>query len=150
MCTLWFSSYHQGMGVLKALPQYRHPASCPAKGSSTGGGVGFQISLPSWVLQNEVFYGGQSANPPTNLLIKSNPTAGRRPQTQLGTRYGWPLSHKELLRPLTGFVFNPAWCLYPHTLLTRKPGGGDGLVADNPTMKQVSAGLHGTCSKSQM
>ena len=64
------------------------------------------------VLQNEVFYGGRSANPTTNLLIKSNPTAGGRPQTQLGTRYGWPLAHKELLRPLTGFVLHPARCPY--------------------------------------
>ena len=31
-------------------------------------GVGFQISLHLWVLRNEVFYGGQSANPATNLL----------------------------------------------------------------------------------
>ena len=64
-------------------------------------GVGFQISLRFCVLQNEGFYGGRSANPATNLLIRSNPTAGGRPQTQLGTRYGWPLAHKELLRPLT-------------------------------------------------
>ena len=100
-------------------------------------GVGFQISLRFCVLRNEGFYGGRSANPATNLLIRSNPTAGGRPQTQLGTRYGWPLAHKELLRPLTGFVFNPAGCPYANTLLTRKPGGGDGLVADNPIMKQV-------------
>ena len=45
-------------------------------------------------------------------LIRSNPTAGGRPQTQLGTIYGWPLAHKELLHPLTGFVFNPAG--YPY------------------------------------
>ena len=45
-------------------------------------GVGFQIFWCfSYVLQNEGFSGGQSANPPTNLLIKSNPTAGRCPQT---------------------------------------------------------------------
>ena len=68
-------------------------------------GVGFQIFLRCCVLRNEGFYGGWSANPATNLLIKSNPTAGECPQTQLGTRYGWPLAHKELLRPLTGFVF---------------------------------------------
>ena len=79
-------------------------------------GVGFQISLYFCVLQNEGFYGGQSANPATNLLIRSNPTAGGRLQTQLGTRYGWPLAHKELLRPLTGFAFNPAGCPYPNTL----------------------------------
>jgi len=97
-----------------------------------------------------VFYGGSSANPATNLLKKSNPTAGGRPQTQLGTRYGWPLAHKELLHPLTGFVFNPAGCPYPSTLLTRKPGGGDGLVSNNPTMEQVSTGLHDTCCKSQI
>ena len=96
--------------------------------------VRFQISLHLWVLQNEVFYGGRGANLATNLLINSNQTAGGRPQTQLGIRYGWPLAHKELLHPLTRFVFNPAGCPNPNTLLTRKPGGGDGLVADNPTM----------------
>ena len=83
-------------------------------------GVGFQISLRFCVLRNEGFYGGRSANPATNLQIRSNPTAGGRPQTPLGTRYGWPLAHKELLRPLTGFVFNPAGCPYPNTLLTKK------------------------------
>ena len=113
-------------------------------------GVGFQISLRFFVLRNEGFYGGRSANPATNLLIRSNPTEGGCPQTQLGTRYGWPLAHKELLHPLTGFVFNPFGCPYPNTLLTKKPGGGDGLVADNPTMVQASAGLHDTCSKSQI
>ena len=96
------------------------------------------------------FYGGPSANPATNLLINRNPTAGGRPQTQLGTRYGWLLAHKELLHPLTGFVFNPAGCPYPNTLLTRKPGGGDGLGVDNPSMKHVSTDLNGTCSKSQI
>ena len=68
----------------------------------------------------------------------------------MGTINGWPLAHKELLRPLTAFGFNPAECPYPYTLLTRKPGGGDGIFTDNPTMKPVSAGLHGTCSKSQI
>ena len=111
-------------------------------------GVGFQISLRFYVLRNEGFYGGRSANPATNLLRRSNPTAGGRPKTHLGTRYGWPLAHKELLRPLTGFVFNPAGCPYPNTFLTRKPGGGDSLVADKPTMELVSTGLHDTCSKS--
>ena len=113
-------------------------------------GVGFQISSRFCVFRNEGFYGGRSTNPATNLLIKSNPTAGGHPQTQLGTRYGWTLAHKEPLRPLTGFVFNPDGCPYPNTLLTKKPGGGDGLVADNPTMEQVSTGLHDTCSKSQI
>ena len=37
-----------------------------------------------------------------------------------------------------------------YTLITKKLGGRDGLVADNPTMEQVSTGLHGTCSKSQI
>jgi len=114
-------------------------------------GVSFQIFLCfENVLRNEEFYVGWSPNPATNLLIRNNPTAGGRPQTQLGTRYGWPLTHKELLHPLTGFVFNPAGCPYPNPLLTRKPGGGDGLVADNPTMEQVSSGLYDTCSKSQI
>ena len=44
--------------------------------------VGFQFSLHFLcVLWNEVFYGGWSANPATNLLEKGNPTAGGRPQT---------------------------------------------------------------------
>ena len=98
-------------------------------------GVGFQISLRFCVLQNERLNSGRSANPATNLLIRSNPTAGGRPQTQLGTRSGCPLAHKELLCPLTGFVFNPAGCPYPNILLTKKPGRGDGLVAANPTME---------------
>ena len=50
--------------------------------------------------------------PPTSLKKKSNPTAGRRPQTQFGTRYGWPLAHKELLRSLTGLVLPPAGYIY--------------------------------------
>ena len=86
--------------------------------------------------------------PPTSLI--SNPTAGGRPQTQLGTRYGWPLAHKELLRPLTGFIFNPAGCPYHTPSSPGNLGGGDGLVAANPTMKRVSTGLPGTCSKSQI
>ena len=76
------------------------------------------------VLWNEGFYGGRSVNPATNLLIRSNPTAGGHPQTQLGTRYGWPLAHKELLRPLTGFVFHPAGCPY-HT-----PSSPENLVGE--------------------
>ena len=87
-------------------------------------GVGFQIFLRFCVLWNEGFYGGRSANPATNLLIRSNPTAGGRPQTQLGTRYGWPLAHKELLHPLIGFVFNPAGCPY-HT-----PSSPENLVRE--------------------
>ena len=85
---------------------------------------GFSDFLRFSVLRNEGFYGGRSANTATNLLIRSNPTAGGRPQTQLATRYGWPLAHKELLRPLTGFVFNPAGCPYPNTLLTKKTWWG--------------------------
>uniref|UniRef100_A0A8C4WPH4 tRNA (adenine(58)-N(1))-methyltransferase n=1 Tax=Eptatretus burgeri TaxID=7764 RepID=A0A8C4WPH4_EPTBU len=101
---------------------------------SSTGGVGFQFSLRfSCGLRNEGFYGGRSANPATNLLIKRNPTAGGRPQTQSGTRYGWPLAHKELLCPLTDFVFIPAGCPYPNTILTRKPGGGDSFIADHGT-----------------
>ena len=124
----------------------------PAKGSCTAGTPTecvFSFLCVFSVLRNEGFYGGRSANLGTNLIIRSNPTAGGRPQTRLGMRNGWPLAHKELLRPLTGFIFNPAGCPYPNILLTRKPGGGDGLVADNPTMEQVSTGLHDTCSKSQ-
>ena len=60
------------------------------------------------------------------------------------------LAHKELLHTFTGFVFCPAGCPYTCTLLTRKLGGGDGFVVDNPTMEQASRGLHGTWSKSQI
>ena len=50
-------------------------------------GEGFQICfLCFWnVLWDEGFCSGWSANPATHLLIKINPTAGRHPQTQLGT-----------------------------------------------------------------
>ena len=114
-------------------------------------GVGFQVFLCfENVLWNERFSGGWSANPATNLLENGNLTAGGRPQTQLGTTYGWLFAHKELFHLLAGFVFNPYGGPYSKTLLTRKPGGGDGLVADNPTMEQVSTGLHGTCSRSQI
>ena len=85
--------------------------------------VGFQISLRFCVFRSEEFYGGRSANPATNLLL-SNPTAGRCPQTQLGIRYGWPLAHKELARPLTGFVLHPAGC--PH----HTPSSPGNLVGD--------------------
>ena len=73
-------------------------------------GIGFQFSLLFCVLQSEGFNCGQSANPATNLFEKSNPTAGVLPQTQLGTRYGWPLAYKELLDPLTGLAFDLAGC----------------------------------------
>ena len=82
---------------------------------------------------------------PLSSSTKSNLNAGGYQQTQLGTGYGLPLAHKELIRPLTSFAFNPVGC--PHhtpTLLSRKPGGGEGLIPDNLTMKQVSSGLHGT------
>ena len=101
-------------------------------------------------MQNKSFYGGPSANPATNLLIISNSAAGRLPQTQLRTRYGWPLANMELLHSLSGFVLHPAGCPYPNTLLNKTVGGGDGLVADNPTMEQDITGLHATCSKSQI
>ena len=42
---------------------------------------------------------------------------------------------RSFLRPLTCFVFHPAGCLA--TLFTRQLGEGKGLVADDPTMKQV-------------
>ena len=114
-------------------------------------GVGFQIFLCFCnVLRNDGFYGGPIANPANNLLIRSNPTARGCPQTQWGTRYGWTLAQKELLHHLTGFVFHSAGCPYPNTLLTRKPGGGDGLVTANPTIEQVSTGLYDTKSKSQI
>ena len=84
------------------------------------------------------------------------PTAEKKKVSQLQEnvcRQNWALDMdgrwlKELLCPLTGFDFNPSGCPYPYNLLTMKRGGGDGLVADNATMKQVSTDLHGTCSKS--
>ena len=114
-------------------------------------GVGFQIFLCfENVLRSEGFYRGRSAIPTTNPLKRGTQLQEDVCKTQLGTRYGQLLVHKELLHPLAGFVFNPAGCPYSNTLLIKKPGGGDGLVADNPTMEQVSTGLHDTCSKSQI
>ena len=141
------------MGAPKALPQSHHLVSCPVKGSSTGGTstewvFGFLFSV--FCRMKGFFYDGRIANPATTLLKTSHPTAVGRPQTQLGTRYGWPLAHKEFLHRLTGFVFNPAWCPYHTLFLTKKHGREDGLVTENPTMKQVSTGLHGTCSKSHI
>ena len=49
--------------------------------------------------------------------------------------------------PFDRFSFQSCWVSIAYTLLVRKPGGGDGLVADNPTMKQVSTALHGTCKQ---
>ena len=93
-------------------------------------GVGFQIFLCfENVLRNEGFYGGRSAIPSTNL-IKNNPTAGGRLQTQLGTRYGWLLAHKELLRPLTGFVFLQ---LRVHIQTPSSPGNLVGETVSAPT-----------------
>ena len=51
--------------------------------------------------------------PPSSLKNVTQLHFGRQ-QTQLGTQYGWPLAHVELLRLLTGCVFNPAGCPY-HT-----------------------------------
>ena len=50
-------------------------------------GVGFQIFFLcfSYVLQNQGFYSGWSANPAIKLLIESDAIAGGHPQTQLGT-----------------------------------------------------------------
>ena len=136
------------MGVLKALPQSCHSASCPVKGSSTGGTPqsGFSVffafvGFAEWSVLRwpECKFCHQHSKKTT-----SNPMAGRRLHTQLGTINGWPLAHKELLCHLTGFVFNPPGCPYPYTLLTKKPYEGDGLVTSNSTMKQISPGLHHT------
>ena len=109
---MWFSSYHQrvegpeGFAPIPSSGELTCRGQLPRRYSH---GVGFHIFLCfENVLRNEGFYGGLSANPATILLIKSNATAGGHPQTQLGTRYGWPLAHKEFLHPLTGFVFNPS------------------------------------------
>ena len=85
----------------------------PCEGKLHRSGFSYFLCFEN-VLRNKGFYGGRSANPATNLLIRCNPTAGGRPQTQFGTRYGLPLVHKELLHPLTGFVFNPAGCRSKH------------------------------------
>ena len=100
------------IGGPEGFTQSRHPVSCTAKGSCTGGTPTEWVFRFLCVLRNVGFYGGRSANPATNLLIINNSTAGGRPQTQLGTRYGWPLAHKEQLHPLTGFVVNPVRCPY--------------------------------------
>ena len=42
---------------------------------------------------------------------------------KLGTRYEWLLAHKELLHPLTDFVFNPTGCSLPYIL---PPGNLEG------------------------
>jgi len=81
------------IGGLEGFAPSRHLVSCPAKAICTGGTPTewvFRFLKCFWnVLRNEGFYGGRSANPATNLLIKSNPTAGGHLQTQLGTRYVW-------------------------------------------------------------
>ena len=100
------------MEVPKALPQSHHLVNCPVKGSCTRGTPTECIFC--WfflrflcVLRNEVFYGGRSANPATNLLERGTQLQ-EDIRRQLGTRYEWLLDHKELLCPLRGFVFNPA------------------------------------------
>ena len=75
------------------------------------------------------------------------PPTSEEKVTQLqkdGHRHSWALDMdgpwltRSSSALLTGFVFIPDGCPYPYTLLTKKLGGGDGFVADNPTMKQVS------------
>ena len=138
-CYLVVSLLSSKIGGLKGFASIPSSGELPCEGKlhrRYSHGVDFQIYFCFQnVLWNEGFYGGCSANPAINLLIRSNPTAGGRPQTKLGTRSGWPLAHKELLRPFTGFVLHPAGYPYPNTLLTKKLGGGDGLVADNPTIQ---------------
>ena len=68
------------LGVSKALSQSHHLVSCPVKGSNTEGTPTEWVFSFLCVLRNERFYSCRSANPATNLLIRSDPTAGR-PQT---------------------------------------------------------------------
>ena len=125
----------QRMGVLKALLQSHQMVSCSVKGSCTGGiptELVFSFSCVFCMFcRMKCFTVAKVQILPPTSKKKDNPIAGGRPQTQLGTRYGWLLAHKELLHSLTGFVFNPGGWPYPYTLVTRKPGVGDGLVADN-------------------
>jgi len=115
--------------------------------------VGFQFSLRvSCVLRSEGFYVGQSANRATNVQkTQSNPTAGGHPQTRLSTRYGWSLAHKELLRLLTGFVFNPAGC--PCQKPSSPGGWGDvcgrhiTLVGDTKVFSQAYILISQACKK---
>ena len=104
----WFFSSNQRMGVSKVLPQSRHPVSCPAKGSCTGGTptecVFLNLMCPLYMLRNKVFYGGRRANSASIFLER-----GTQLQEDI-RRHRYPLTCKELLCPLTSFAFNPARC----------------------------------------
>jgi len=94
------------VGVPKALPQSHHFVSCPAPSSCTGGTptlwVFSFLCVFSVICRVKGFtVAGVQILPPTSEKKYSHPTAGGCPQTQLGTRNGWPLAHKEHLCPLT-------------------------------------------------
>ena len=58
-------------------------------------GVGFPFSLHFSVFcEVKGFMVGLKCKSFYQPPKKSNPTAGRRPKTQLGTKNGWPLAHK--------------------------------------------------------
>ena len=123
-------------GVLKALPQFHHPLSCPAVGSCT------KVPPMEWLFSLLCVFlmfcgvkcftvAGVQILPPTSE--KSNPTATGHLQTQLVMRYGWPLAHKELRHPFTGFDFNAAGCPY-HT--PSSPGNLVGETVSSLTTRQ--------------
>ena len=87
-CTQSSSSYKPVIGVLKDLSPILASGELPCEGkmhrrySHGAGSSGFDSC--SYISPNEVFYGGRSANPASNLLERGNPTAGRCLQTQFG------------------------------------------------------------------
>ena len=143
---LFFLSKNGGPEGFAPIPSSGE-LSCFVKGSCTGG------TPREWVFLFSLhFYcalrwlGCKSCHQPKK---KSNPTAGGRPQTQLGTRYGWPLAHKEFLRPLTGFVltgFFSRWVSISMHPPHQKTWWGRRFNRRQPDRE---TGLHGTCSKSQ-
>ena len=101
------------------------------------------------VLWSEVFCGGWSANPATNILGKVT-NCSRMSTDTVRTRYGWSLADKELRHPLICFVFNPAGCPCPHTLHTRGTWWGSQFSRRHLTMNRLVRVLHDTRSKSQI
>ena len=59
----------------------------------------------------------------------------------------WLTRSSSTLLQILSFILLGVHIIHPPHQKTCT-GGEDGLVADNPTMKQVTTGLHGTCSKS--
>ena len=134
--TLCFSSFHLGMRILEALPQSHHLGAAlrrtaaqevlPRSGFSVFFAfVGFaEGSVLQWPEC-------KSCHQPPE---ESNATAGGRPQTRLGSRYGWPLAHKELLCSLkrcigqNSMAFFKMGCLAGCHFLSHLHGAKDAAV----------------------